>query len=118
MERRAWLKAAVALAGTGLPLAGALRAAAAAPRTIGDSRPFDYAWLKARARSLAAAAYQPPAARLPLEVAKLDWDAYQAIRNREGRDLWSGAGARFRANVFHLGLFFKAPVHLHEVANG
>ena len=118
MERRAWLKAAVALAGTGLPLAPALRLAAAAPRTVGEAKAFDYAWLKGRARALAGAAYRPPAVRLPAEVARLDWDQYQAISNRRGRDLWADGASRFRVNFFHLGLFFKAPVHLYEVAGG
>jgi glucans biosynthesis protein len=121
MHRRAWLKAAALLAAAGIPLARSLTAFAA-PRTIGEARPFDYAWLKGRARALAAAPYEAPGTKLPAEVAKLDWDHYQAIRNRDGRDLWAdggaGGSARFRANFFHLGLFFTAPVKLHEVSDG
>lgn len=118
MNRRSWLKAAIALAAAPLPLAE-LRAAAPAVKTIGEAQPFDYAWLKGRARALAGATYQPPVTRLPADVAKLDWDQYQAIQFRDGHALWADtAGSRFRLKFFHLGMGFKTPVHLYEVAGG
>jgi glucans biosynthesis protein len=119
MDRRSWLKVAVSLSASSLPLAEALAAAAPAVKTIGEERPFDYAWLKGRARSLAGSKYQPPSARLPADVAKLDWDQYQAIQFRDNHALWADtAGSRFRLKFFHLGLGFKTPVHLFEVADG
>jgi glucans biosynthesis protein len=118
MQRRAWLKAAAALAAAGIPISGAVRAAAAGIKTLGKAQPFDYAWLKGRARALAGAGYQPPAGRLPEALAKLDWDGYQAIRQRDAHALWADGGSRFRVGFFHLGLYFTAPVRLHEVAGG
>ena len=117
MDRRSWLKAAASLAAASVPLGGSL-AAAPTVKKIGETRPFDYAWLKGRARALSGATYKPPVARLPAEVAKLDWDQYQAISNRKGRALWTDEKARFRLNFFHLGLNFTTPVHLHEIVDG
>jgi periplasmic glucans biosynthesis protein len=124
MQRRDWLKAAAALAAAGVPLSRALPAAGmgSAPnsgrKVLGKPQPFDYAWLKGRARTLAGAEYQPPSGSLHPDVAKLDWDGYQAIRYRDSQQLWTNGDSRFRAAFFHLGLFFTTPVHLHEVANG
>src|SRR4029079_5054151 len=127
MDRRSWLKGAVCLSASSLPftdalanaLADVLAAAAPAVKTIGDERPFDYAWLKGRARSLAGSKSQPPSERLPAVVAKLDWDQYQALQFRDDHALWADtAGSRFRLKFFHLGLGFKTPVHLFEVADG
>src|SRR5262245_62040153 len=118
MQRRAWLKAAAALAAIGIPLPRPASAAAARAKMLGKPQPFDYAWLKGRARALAGAAYRPSAAQPNPEVAKLDWDAYQAIRYRDDHMLWKGGGSRFQAAFFHLGLFFTTPVHMHEVVNG
>ena len=87
-------------------------------KALGKPQPFDYAWLKGRARSLAAAEYQPPPSRLHPELAKLDWDGYQAIRYHDSHALWADADSRFRAAFFHLGLFYTVPVHMHEIVDG
>src|SRR5688572_12518328 len=124
MQRRAWLKAAAALAAAGVPLSGVLPAAGmgSAPnsgrKVLGKPQPFDYAWLKGRARTLAGTQYQTASGSLHPDVAKLDWDGYQAIRYRDTQQLWTNGDSRFRAAFFHLGLFFTTPVHLHEVVNG
>jgi glucans biosynthesis protein len=127
MQRREWLKAAAALAAAGVPLFRVLPAFGMGSVPNGGWRmadggrapkPFDYAWLKGQARALAGAQYQPPAAKLHPDVAKLDWDGYQAIRYRDAQQLWAGGDSRFRAAFFHLGLYFTAPVRLHEVADG
>ncbi|HEX8986398.1 MAG TPA: glucan biosynthesis protein D [Rhodocyclaceae bacterium] len=107
MKRREVLKAAAALG-----IAGRWMDAAA------EETRFDYAWLKGQARALAARPWQAPAGHLPASVARLDWDGYQAIRFRPSRALWAGDGLRFRLEFFHLGLFYKTPVRLHEVRAG
>src|SRR5689334_3533916 len=108
MDRRSWLKLAASLSASSLPIAEALAAATPAVKTIGEERPFDYAWLKGRARALAGSNYQPPSVRLPADVGKLDWDQYQAIQFRDDHALWGNtAGSRFRLKFFHLGLGFK-----------
>lgn len=108
MNRRGALKSLAALGAAGIVPARATEA----------TTPFDYAWLKGRARALAAQSWQAPATRLPSALARLDWDAYQAIRFRPAHALWAGDDLRFRAEFFHLGLFYKAPVRLYEVQRG
>lgn len=103
-------------AGAAACLSAAARAAGLKP--LGAPRPFDHAALKGRARQLAAAPYQPPNEVLPPEVAALGWDAYQSIRYRADHALWAGEGLRFEVQLFHLGLFFKRPVRMHEVRDG
>jgi glucans biosynthesis protein len=119
-RRRALLKAAAALAVAGVSARPwvAISAPATDLRVLGKSQPFDYAWLKGRARTLAGAPYREAEARLPDAVQKLDWDQYQAIRYRDDHALWSNEGLRFQLRFFHLGLFYHHPVHLHEVADG
>lgn len=112
MQRRSLLAA--ALAAASLPPA----ARAVQLKPLGAPQPFDHATLKGRARALAAQPYRPPSEALPTEVAALDWDAYQAIRYRADHGLWAGEGLRFEAQLFHLGLFFKRPVRVHEVRDG
>ncbi|HEU4460651.1 MAG TPA: glucan biosynthesis protein D [Methylibium sp.] len=108
----------------GLAFAAALEALvgraanATALRTIGQPQPFDYAALKGRARTLAAAPYKPPSQKLPAAIENLDWDRHQAIRFRPDHALWNDEGLRFRAQFFHLGLFFKSAVRLYEVEGG
>ncbi|WP_066341176.1 glucan biosynthesis protein [Azohydromonas lata] len=132
MHRRQFARAAAALAAFGIPLHRALAAEAAAPKTaaaatpaaaaastLTPAQPFDYAWLKGLARTKAAAAYKAPAENLPREVAALDWDQYQAIQYRDDHALWANdADSNFRLKFFHLGLFFKSAVRMHEVVGG
>ncbi|RPE79963.1 glucan biosynthesis protein [Vulcaniibacterium tengchongense] len=125
MIRRQFLKrAAGALAVLGLP--PALLSSAACAKTgdgrnllrFGPPQPFDYAALKGQARALAQAPYRPHGGDLPPAVAALNWDQYQSIRYRKDHALWAGDAGRYLAQFFHLGLFFKRPVAMHEVANG
>ncbi len=118
MQRRSLLGAAatVAFCPTALLLSPAARAAGLAP--LGASQRFDLAWLKGQARTLAAAAYRPPQNRVPASVGALDWDQYQSIRFKPEHALWADAKLRFRVELFHLGLYFKRPVRMFEVADG
>ncbi|WP_028997460.1 glucan biosynthesis protein [Azohydromonas australica] len=119
MQRRDFARAATALAT--ITCWPALRAAPAAssPAGTAPSQPFDYAWLKGVARARAAAPYKAPPAELPKAVESLDWDQYQAIRFRDDHALWADdAQSNFHLKFFHLGLFFKSAVQLHEVVNG
>ena len=118
MQRRQFLtRAAAALAAAGLPLP--LLTAGATPLPLGQRHAFDYAWLKGHARALAARAFSPRSDALPAPVASLDWDQYQSIGFRQDHALWADvAGAKFQAKFFHLGLYFKRPVRMFEVAAG
>jgi periplasmic glucans biosynthesis protein len=121
MFRRRFLKSGAALVAAAMPWPLALAAESERPSTLkrlGGSAPFDYARLKGLARSMAAAAYQGPAAELPPAIAKLTWDQWQSIRFRDDHSLWFGEGLRFRVQLFHLGFTIKKPVRIYSVENG
>jgi glucans biosynthesis protein len=101
----------VAALGLGLPRTGAAQEAP-------ESRPFSPEWLREEARRLSREPYQPPDEELPDWVAGLDWEGYQSIRFRPERALWGRDNLPFRVQMFHLGLFYKHPVALYEVAHG
>lgn len=121
MQRRELLRSLAALSAAGLPVPTAVLAAedaAVALRRLGEPQAFDYAWLKGQAASLAAAPYQDYTTPLPEEIAALDWDQYQGIQYRRDHALWATEDLRFQARFFHLGLFFKRPVRIHELHQG
>ncbi|MCW5605526.1 MAG: glucan biosynthesis protein, partial [Burkholderiales bacterium] len=115
MHRRDVLKimAAFSAAGWSLPASSA-----EGLKLLGKPRPFDYARLKGRARALAQTPYRPSSEKVPEEVARLDWDQYQSIRYRDNYALWAEDGLRFQIKFFHLGLFFRTPVHIYAVVDG
>ncbi len=118
MHRRQFLtRASAALAAIGLPLS--LLEANASPLPLGERHPFDYAWLKGHARALAAKPFVPRSDVLPAPVANLTWDQYWAIGFRQDHALWADLpGAKFQAKFFHMGLYFKRPVRMFELAGG
>lgn len=87
-------------------------------RTLGAEQPFDYAWLKGLARGLSSKPHESRTDEVPPSVANLGWDAYQAIQFRKDHALWARESRRFRAQFFHLGLYFKTPVRIFEVEGG
>jgi len=121
MQRRDFIKSTAALGAMSLTPLGSLANLLNTPagtRFIGEPQPFDYAWLKGRARALAAAPYEAPSAVLPPEISALDWDKFQQIRFRNDHALWANDKLKLQAKFFHLGLFFKESVHMHEVSGG
>lgn len=86
-------------------------------KPLGQPQPFSFATLKGQARAMAAEAYQPHTGTLPPKVDQLDWDQHQSIAFRNDHALWAGENRRFQAKFFHLGLFFKKPVRMFEVAD-
>ena len=115
MDRRTLLRLAAAF-GSGAALWPGAHAAGLLK--LGQPQRFDLAWLKGQARTLAAAPYRAPTTRLPAAIAALNWDQYQAIRFRPEHALWADSKLRFQLELFHLGLFFKRPVQMFEVAGG
>jgi glucans biosynthesis protein len=120
MHRRTLLKTFGALAAPAMlsPRLFAAEETAAVLKRIGKPQPFDYAWLKGHARSLAGKPYQSSSRAIPEAVKKLNWDQYQAIRYRADHALWGAEKLWFRIRFFHLGLFFLNTVHMHEVVDG
>jgi glucans biosynthesis protein len=121
MKRREFLqRAATALAALGVPgfVLSCAESAAARGRTVGTPQTFDYAWLKGHARWLSSQPHRELKPKLPESVSALSWDQYQAIQYRKDHALWAHDDRPFRASFFHLGLFFKTPVRMYEVAGG
>ncbi len=123
MKRRQFLEGAGSLfAAASLPsalLAFSQTASALDLTTVGKQQSFDYAWLKGRARELSNKPQVSHANEVPDSVARLGYDAYQAIQFRKDRALWAREKNRlFRAQFFHLGMYFKNPVRMFELADG
>lgn len=120
VNRRTFLQGA-ALAGGAFFFLPSLRAWAAGGEKImlvGEQKPFDYAWLKGLARTLASQPYQDYGGELPVSLQNLDWDQYQQLQYRREHALWGDRDSNFRAQFFHLGLHFKTPVRMYEVSGG
>ncbi|CAL61675.1 Glucans biosynthesis protein D [Herminiimonas arsenicoxydans] len=120
MQRRDLLKAsaALALAGFSAPQLYAAGSAPAKLKTLGKAAPFDYAWLKGRARALAGQPYHFPSIEVPAAVKALDWDQYQSIAYRDDHALWGGDKLRFQTKFFHLGMYATQSVKIHELEDG
>ena len=113
IPRRQFIASLAALAGS-----AAVPAWAEQLQAIGAPQRFDYAALKGQAQAMSRKPHEKPPAVLPKEIEALDWDAYQAIRFRPDHALWRHDKLRFQAQFFHLGLYFKSPVRLYELADG
>jgi glucans biosynthesis protein len=118
MQRRNLLGALGATAALGSSALVSPAARAAGLKPLGTPQPFDFALLKGQARAMAGTAYQAPKSTLPAEVANLDYDQYQSIRYKPDHALWADARLRFQIKLFHLGLYFKRPVRMFELADG
>ncbi len=117
MQRRDFLKASAALAALGLPAVSPLTHAAELT-TVGEGQAFDYAWLKGRARTLAAAPYQAPAQITQPELKALNFDTFQSLRFKPEHGLWAGEARGLEVRFFHPGYIFPIPVRMHEVVDG
>ncbi|TVM33176.1 glucan biosynthesis protein D [Oceanidesulfovibrio marinus] len=80
--------------------------------------PFDYAWLKGKARAMANDLYVSHTGELPKSVKNLTWDQYQQLQFDHDHALWQNNDSRFHAELFHLGLFFQTPVAIYSLDNG
>jgi glucans biosynthesis protein len=79
---------------------------------------FDYAWLKGRARYLAEQPWTGHAGELPEAIRNLTWDAYMQIAFDPEHALWKTDTNLFRAELFHLGLYFTTPITIYELEAG
>lgn len=120
MYRRRFLQTSAAALSMSSPWSGLLAAPAPAThlKLRGPVQPFDYARLKGLARTLAAAPHRPAPEKLPAQVARLDWDHWQAIRFREEHALWAHDRLRFRVQFAHLGFRITKPVRMYAVEQG
>ena len=121
MQRRDFIKVVSTLSALGLPAIPQWALAKHRPsatRRYGKPVPFDYAWLKGQAQSLASSAYHTHKRILPKAVENLSWDQYQSIHYRKDHALWAHDASQFQAQFFHLGLYFHVPVKMYEVSDG
>lgn len=79
---------------------------------------FDYAWLKGRAQFLASKPYVNHAGEIPAALKSLSWDNYMQLAFDSDSSLWKKDDVLFRAELFHLGLFFKTPITIYELQEG
>jgi glucans biosynthesis protein len=120
MNRRDFLKASSLIGSSAfLPFAPLFAAVENQTKSIGPREAFDYAWLKGLARNLATQDYESPEVTLPKQLQDLTWDDYQSIVFKPDHALWSDMEqSKYRAQLFHLGLYFKKPVQIYEIVNG
>ncbi len=76
---------------------------------------MDWPGLKDLARSRSLAPYIPTPDQLPPDLAALDYDGVRDIRFRPERALWRDRQLRFEVQFFHLGLYQRQAVRIHEV---
>ncbi|SHE88717.1 glucans biosynthesis protein [Modicisalibacter ilicicola DSM 19980] len=119
MNRRDFLKAASVLSSAFLPLSTVFAAIESQTKSIGPEASFDYAWLKGLARHLSQQDAPSADGELPSQLQDMTWDEYQAITFKPDHALWAdNEQSRIRAQLFHLGLYFKKPVHIYEIVDG
>lgn len=121
ISRRALLSAALATAAlsrTGF----APPALAQSGLRLGQPAAFSFDALIERARSLAAQSYAPPPAQDSAILDALDYAAHGQIRFNTDAALFADPDrfphSRFPITFFHLGTFFRLPVHMFVVDGG
>jgi glucans biosynthesis protein len=70
----------------------------------------------ARAKALAAAPYNKPAAAIPKTIKGMTYDQFRDIRFQPDRALWRNAKLPFELMFFHRGWLYEDAVTVHEVA--
>lgn len=108
------------LAGLTLPLAaaGGLRAGAAWAAMPAGATAFDDGTVPGLARALAARAFVPQPAELPVALRRIGYDQYRDIRFDPAHALWRAQGLPFQVQCFHRGFLFKDRVDIHVVDGG
>lgn len=80
-----------------------------------DTLPFSFETVAGIAGERARAPYQHPRSVLPADLQSLDYDGYRDIRFKPAHALWRAAKLPFEAMFFHLGLYQRDPVQVHEI---
>ncbi|MEZ5663708.1 MAG: glucan biosynthesis protein G [Burkholderiaceae bacterium] len=76
---------------------------------------MDWAALTELAHARAQAPFQPASDHLPADLAGLDYDQVRDIRFKPAQSLWRDQTLPFEAQFFHLGLYQRQPVRIHEI---
>jgi glucans biosynthesis protein len=88
------------------------------PLQFGPPQPFSFAALDEVARRLAQGPYAPKSTAWGDRLKSLDFDALGQITYRSEAALWKGDTDIGSVEFFHLGRYARAPVAIHEVADG
>lgn len=116
MQRRQLLKASLGLAAyTGLPigLLSAPRLWAAAAN--GEAEPFDFSHLRHRAQQMAQQPYHSSRQRLPVALAQMTPQQFNAIQYDPQHALWREPKGQLDVQFFHVGMGFRQPVRMYDV---
>ncbi len=115
IDRRCVLTgAAASLVATAL---GARAAGAATGLKLGNPEPFSFEALSSDAEARAGEAYQPPAT-LPAEILdRIDYAAHGRIKFKPEYALFRDGPGAYPVTFFHLGLYFRTPVHMYVLSS-
>lgn len=81
-----------------------------------EAAAFDFGRLKEIARVKSLISYEDHSGEIPKSLNNLSWDDYQQLGFNHDKALWkTDEKSLFRAELFHLGLFFKTPIHIYEL---
>lgn len=86
-------------------------------RSAVASESFGFDQVRARARALSRAAFQPGTNSVPIELLNLKYETYQSIKFRTDKALWTGEPVPFQVGFFLPGFVHKGTVTLHEVTS-
>ncbi len=105
-----------------LAFASACRSVAAeglgqSSRAVASPR-FGFADVTARARDLAAAAFDAAVPPLPQSIDHLEYDSWRDIRFKRDAAVPLSTGRAFRLETFHLGFLFKRAIRVNLIENG
>ncbi|WP_407521192.1 glucan biosynthesis protein [Methylobacterium oryzisoli] len=111
-------RAVLALAGTGLIVAGGARAQDPPVPSLADGARFDPAQVVEIARALARKPFAAPPNDLPDPYGNLTYEQYVAIRPKPELLVWRDQGRGFVVEPLHRGFLFRNTVALHTVEDG
>ncbi len=117
LDRRSLLAAAGASIATSA-LGPSASAAAGASLRLGPPRPFSFDALANEAQARSAQPYAPGRPLPPEVLERIDYEAHGKIRFDTRYALFRDGPGIFPVTFFHLGRFFRTPVHMHVLSAG
>lgn len=104
------------------PSAAVSRARAATPAQASNPAlrfsaptPFSFEQLTAQAEALARAPYRAPTTPPADVLERIDYDAHGRLKYKTDHALFADGPGRYPVTFFHLGRYFRVPVHMHVV---